>query len=163
MGIVNGSEENGDFIFRPDGKITRCEFAVMAVNALGLNLNEYSNVDLKKFVDFNKIPDWAADYVKAACEYGIISGKSEVSGVYFAPNEYITRAEAATIISRMLPSKLAAKTVSYKDSTSIPDWALKPIKVLNTANLIKGYDDNTIKPQNNVTRAEAATMLYNIF
>ena len=163
MGVVNGSEENGVFCYRPDGRVTRAEFAVMAVNFLKLDLSEYDDVLLDQFADGYLIPEWAANHIKAAYRNGIISGKSEADGLYFAPYEPITRAEAATIISRMLPSKLKAGTVSFADNNSIPAWAKRPVEILTSAGLLKGYEDNTLKPQNTVTRAEAVTMLYNIF
>lgn len=163
MGIVNGSEENGALIYRPDDKVTRTEFAVMAVNFLKLDLSECENVILDEFVDKNSIPKWAIDYVKAAYKNGIITGKAENDGLYFAPNASITRAEAATIISRMLPEKLRADNTTFADNKDIPEWAKKPIKILVSSGLLRGYDDNTVKPRNTVTRAEAITMLYNIF
>ena len=163
MGIVNGSEENGVFCYRPDGRVTRAEFAVMAVNFLNIDLSEYDDVSLGQFADGEQIPQWAANHVKAAYSHGIIAGKSEGDKLYFSPSSPITRAEAATIISRMLPSKLKTAGTNFADNANIPTWAKKPVEILTASGLLKGYDDNTIKPLNTVTRAEAVTMLYNIF
>ena len=63
----------------------------------------------------------------------------------------------------MLPEKLRADNTTFADNKDIPEWAKKPIKILVSSGLLRGYDDNTVKPRNTVTRAEAITMLYNIF
>ena len=41
-------------------------------------------------------------------------------------------------------------------------WAYEAISVLCTKNIIAGYEDGTFKPNNNITRAEAAALIYRI-
>lgn len=163
MGVVNGSTEGGRLLFKPDGKVTRAEFAVMAANFMNYDVNAYEAVSLDAFADASDIPSWASAQIKAVYKNGLINGKDNNGRVYFEPNTQITRAEAITILSRILPENMGEDKLQYKDSSSIPSWATEAFKRLNTARLISGYDDNTIKPQNSVTRAEAVTMLYNIF
>ena len=162
-GIVNGSYDGDQLVFKPQDNVTRAEFAVMAANFLGLNPDDYADVSLDAFDDEESIADWAKNYVKAVYANNIISGKSEGNFLYFAPLAYITRAEAVTILSRILPAKIKAANITYADNADIPSWSYHAFKVLSSAGLINGYDDNTIRPQNNVTRAEAITMLYNIY
>ena len=163
MGVVKGYDENGESVFKPDGKVTRAEFAVMAVNTLGIDLLSYENADLSCFADMESIPAWAWKYVAAAYDLGIIAGRQETNGLYFAPGAEITRAEAAAIISRLLPDKLDTSTEEFSDSAQIPSWAVRAFKTLNNAGIISGYDDLTVKPNNKVSRAEAVTMLYNAY
>lgn len=163
MGVVKGYDENGESVFKPDGKVTRAEFAVMAVNTLGIDLLSYENADLSCFADMESIPAWAWKYVAAAYDLGIIAGRQETNGLYFAPGAEITRAEAAAIISRLLPDKLDTSAEEFADSTQIPSWAVRAFKTLNNAGIISGYDDLTVKPNNKVSRAEAVTMLYNAY
>ncbi|MDY3928636.1 MAG: phosphodiester glycosidase family protein [Clostridia bacterium] len=162
-GIVNGSYENDQLVYKPQNKVTRAEFAIMAANFMELDKNLYSDVSLSDFEDEYDIPKWAEDSVKAVYGSGIINGKNEGGTIYFAPSAYITRAEAVTILSRILPAKTEAKNITYADSSIIPSWSAHAFKVLSTAGLIKGYEDKTIRPLDNVTRAEAITMLYNIY
>lgn len=163
MGVVKGYDENGESVFKPDGKVTRAEFAVMAVNTLGIDLISYENADLSCFADMESIPAWAWKYVAAAYDLGIIAGRQETNGLYFAPGAEITRAEAAAIISRLLPDKLDTSAEEFADSAQIPSWAVRAFKTLNNAGIISGYDDLTVKPNNKVSRAEAVTMLYNAY
>ncbi len=162
-GVVNGSIENGKRLYRPDNKVTRAEFAIMVSNLMGYVPQHYMDTSLDAFEDAKTIPDWALGQVKAVYKNGIINGKENNSKLYFEPNAYITRAEAVTIISRILPKELKKGELEYKDISDIPDWSLDAFKVLNASKLISGYDDNTIKPKNSVTRAEAVTMFYNIY
>jgi len=163
MGIVNGSVENSWNVYRPNGNVTRAEFAVMTVKYLGINIKDYEDIDLSEFVDEKTIPQWAKGYIKAAYSNSLITGKLNNNKLYIEPSANITREEAFTILSRVLPPKLRISDVNYVDKAQISDWAQKPFKILATSGLINGYEDNTIRPKNKVTRAEAVTMLYNIF
>lgn len=163
MGVVNGYDENGESLFKPDGAVTRAEFAIMAINTLGIDTASYENADLSYFNDVGSIPDWAYKYVAAAYDNGIITGRKETDGLYFAPDAKITRAEAAAIISRLLPGKLDTTVPEFGDSADIPSWAKKAFKTLSSAGIISGYGDLTVRPNNRVTRAEAVTMLFNAF
>ncbi len=163
MGVVNGSVENGKILYRPDSNVTRAEFAIMVSNFMNYVSAHYNDVSLDAFEDAEQIPSWALAQVKAVYENGVINGKDNNGKLYFEPNSYITRAEAATIISRILPELIEKKALSFDDADQIPDWSKDAFKVLTASGLLNGYDDNTLKPKNNVTRAEAVTMFYNIY
>ena len=156
--VLNGSENNGAWYFYPENSMTRAEFAVMISNYLKLS-SEESSLDFK---DADQIPSWAKTHVAAMANAQIISGKKADDGVYFAPNDSITRAEVIAILARTLPDKLRYVTPDYTDTADIPDWALHAFGVLKNSGLISGYEDGSIRPQKSVTRAEAATLLYNI-
>ena len=102
-------------------------------------------------------------YISVFYKNGIIKGKDNNGKLYFEPNAYITRAEAVTIISRILPELIEKKELTFEDISEIPDWSKDAFEMLTAAGILNGYDDNTIKPKNNVTRAEAVTMFYNIY
>lgn len=161
-GIVNGSIENGELVYRPDNNVTRAEFAIMVSNFMEYVPQHYGDVSLDAFEDADKIPEWAETQIKAVYKNGIINGKDNNGKLYFDANAYITRAETVTIISRMLPELIEKKELTFTDANEIPDWSQDAFKTLTAAGILKGYDDNTIKPKNNVTRAEAVTMFYNI-
>ncbi|WP_162862538.1 cohesin domain-containing protein [Acetivibrio cellulolyticus] len=79
----------------------------------------------------------------------------------FLPDNNITRAEAATILA-----KLSGADVTYvSDKVSFPDvkdthWALWAIKYTTDKGYFKGYTDGTFKPDQKITRAEFATIVY---
>ena len=101
-GLVKGYNDNS---FRPNQRISRVEMAVMVTRALAaaeanivLTSGEKESM-LAGFVDVNQIPDWSASSVATAVKAGIINGKGEGR---FAPIDDATRAEAATMILRMM-------------------------------------------------------------
>ena len=50
----------------------------------------------------------------------------------------------------------------FADKNDIPQWAEEGVSKLYSTGVVSGYEDNTILPNNNMKRAEAATMLYKI-
>ena len=159
-GLVTGVSESR---FEPEREVTRAEFAKMVCNLLGIKPSEYSDKSLEVFADFENIPVWAEDYIKAVYYNNIITGKEDGELLYYEPQCQLTRAEAATVITRILPQKLYKKSLEFTDKDTIPSWANVGFKTLYASGLIEGYDDNTIRPNGKITRAEAVTMLYNIY
>ncbi|MBQ4543179.1 MAG: S-layer homology domain-containing protein, partial [Clostridia bacterium] len=94
---------------------------------------------------------------------GIISGRQNGDTVVFDSNALLTRAEAAVMLSRILPEGLKKASVDFSDKADIPTWATDGIAVLVNLKALNGYQDNTILPNNNITRAECAKLLYSIF
>lgn len=161
-GIINGIEEDGKLLFKPDNNTTRAEFASMIVKYQGIDVSQYEDVSLD-FTDSNEIPLWAENIIKAAYSEGIIQGRINDDGtVTFAPYDNITRAEAMTIIGRIIPDNDDLPNLPFADSDQIPDWAVEGMQKLYSIGVINGYEDNTILPNNNIKRAEAASILYKL-
>ncbi len=159
-GIINGMEENGVMVFKPDNNMTRAEFASMIAKYLLLDTDSYADVQLN-FTDTKDIPQWAENAVKAVYSEGIILGRVGDNGeTSFAPYDNITRAEAMTILGRILPDEDELPNLPFADSESVPQWAQDGIQKLYSIGIVNGYEDNTILPNNNIKRSEAATMLY---
>ncbi|WP_213513683.1 S-layer homology domain-containing protein [Paenibacillus montaniterrae] len=89
-----------DGTFRASSNISRAELAVVIARAAGLQLNE---ADALSFADKQLIPQWAQQEVAAAVKAGLISGTSDNK---FEPAASATRAEALTLIMRLLDAKL---------------------------------------------------------
>ena len=141
--------------------MNRAEFAKMICAFSGIDSADYADTQLV-FGDSGDIPMWARDYVKAMYEMGIIKGRANDNGTYtFAPFDNISRAEAMTILGRIIEDTETAQ-LNFADNADIPDWAAESMRKLLGAGIINGYSDNTIKPQNNIKRAEAAVMLYKL-
>ena len=51
-------------------------------------------------------------------------------------------------------------TLSYNDIFDVSEWAKEGIHYCIATDIIEGYEDECIKPQNSLARAEAATMIY---
>ncbi|MCH5211319.1 MAG: S-layer homology domain-containing protein [Oscillospiraceae bacterium] len=161
-GILNGQQEDGMMVFKPDNNMTRAEFASMIVNYMQLDISKYANEPLS-FVDAYNIPQWAQGAIKAAYKEGIILGRVNDDGtVAFAPYENITRAEAMTILGKIVPQKDNLAELPFADSGDVPSWAQNGAKLLYSMGIVNGYEGNVILPNSNIKRAEAATMLYKI-
>lgn len=161
-GIISGFEEDGKMIFKPDNNMTRAEFASMIANYKKLDFSKYDDVKLD-FTDNDIIPQWAVPAVKAVYKEGIILGRVNDDGTStFAPYDNITRAEAMTILGRILPDNDDLPNLPFADKNDIPQWAEEGVSKLYSTGIVSGYEDNTILPNNNMKRAESATMLYKI-
>lgn len=158
LGIINGIELDGKMYFRPDYNMTRAEFAQIVAKANGYTLEFYSDEEVP-YTDMSEIPPWAYNAIKAMYSEGIMSGRSDDNGktYRFDANANITRAEAMTVLGRMLDNE--AKVLDFADKAEIPQWAYESIGKLYAIGAIQGYSDNTILPNNNVKRAEAVTMM----
>lgn len=158
-GVINGIKENGALVFKPDNDMTRAEFASMISNYLQIDLSEYENERLL-FADSADIPLWAQNCIKAMYAKGIIQGRNDGGRITFAPYDKITRAEAMTILGRILDYDGETAELNFADKNDIPEWAEESISKLLGAKIVNGYSDNTILPNNNVKRAEAVSMIY---
>lgn len=97
-GLIGGY---ADQTFRPGDQLTRAQLAVIIARAAGLELEEGAAPD---FADAADIPAWAQREVAAAVKAGLIKGKD---GNVFDPNQPATRAEALTLIIRLLEATAA--------------------------------------------------------
>ena len=107
------------------------------------------------FVD---MPDnWATDALVAAVENGLISG----SDGYINPDDYMTRAEMAAIISRATGCQTEADISEFTDVKDT-DWYYSPMA---KAVYMKGFkgSDGKLNPENNITRQEAFVVLARVF
>ncbi|GAB2045011.1 hypothetical protein AGATL06_15080 [Agathobaculum sp. TL06] len=156
-GIMKGETgSDGKTYFRPERNLTRKEFAVTMARLLGLDTSYTGALD---FADDASIPDWARGAVYAVSQAGIMNGETRNGKLYFSPDADMTRAEVMTVIGRCLPRGYAAASLSYKDSSSVPSWAVDQVKTCVAAGIIGGYSDNTLQPLGKITRGEIAKIL----
>ena len=94
MGIIDGYQDGS---FRPYGRITRAQFAKMAVGFFETTTEEYQGY-------YTDVPEnaWFTEYVEAASRVGLIQGFED--GTY-RPDTNITRAQACVIVNRALNRK----------------------------------------------------------
>ena len=148
-GIVSGDGESNTV--RPDAQITRQEAAKIAVSAVGLSA---SSAGLT-FTDAAEVADWAKGFVAAAVDAGIITGFDDGS---FKPNDNMTREQFAAVIVRAFKLGEADAALTFIDADQI-GWSKGYIAKAVELGIINGYEDNSFKPANNVSRAEAFKML----
>jgi hypothetical protein len=147
-GILEGYS---DSTFRPEDKINRASAAVTITKVLGLEKGEYN----RKFAD--RLPEWAEDSVMAVCKAGIMNGYEDNT---FRAEKNITRQELAVMIVKTLGYKdVQDKRTSFIDNDKMGKWSESYVAKAFDLQLIKGYGDNSFRPDNMTTRAEFAAII----
>lgn len=98
---------------------------------------------------------WAEAFIMQGARDGIIKGYPDGT---FKPNQYLTRAQAASLIVRALGLK-TDETASFSDIGGYAAETNTEIAAAYHYNIIRGYPDGTFKPTEKVTRAHMALML----
>lgn len=150
MDYNNIIEGYPDDTMKPDKEITRAEF-ITIINKL-LNLSNESN----KYIPDVTRQDWFYSEIRKAVDVGIVLG--DQNG-YIHPNDNITREEAVVILARAFKKETIVPTKKFSDEAEISDWAKSDFMSFVEHEYIEGYEDGTLKPKNELTRAEALTII----
>ncbi|HHV99428.1 MAG TPA: hypothetical protein GXX36_07620 [Clostridiaceae bacterium] len=155
-GIISGP---GDGTFRPSDKVTRAEFIKMLMMALELEDEEAECT----FSDV-KAGAWYYKPIAAAQKLGIVKGKGDGT---FGVNDEILRQDMAVMIYRtaqLLGIDLDddKDVVPFTDEAEISGYAKEAVVAIQKAGIIKGTGDGSFAPKKNVTRAEAAVIIYRV-
>ena len=136
--------------FRAEGKITRAELASMIANIEGIT-STYRG----QFIDVNN--HWAANYIQAVVDRGYMLPKGYNT---FGAQQYATRADLAYAIAVILDvHDLEPIFISATDTeNSNVRCAMEQLLRLG---IMDGYSDGSAKPNSNITRAEAVTIINN--
>jgi hypothetical protein len=151
--VSNGLMVRTEGKIRPNDHLTRAEMATIITRAF----NAKTLGDISNFLDVKKT-DWYYENMAKSYKMGIMIG----DGKNLYPHSPITRQEVFVMIARALklnPSQSIEK--HFKDSDQIADWAKENIFALIHGHYIQGNDGN-IHPNNLITRAEFAQLLFNI-
>lgn len=151
LGVMNPSSDGS---YKPDQAISRAEFMRY--------LNRAFHFTEKAQIGFNDVTDttaWYYEPVQIAVAHGYINGmgKNEMK-----PLGSLTREQAATIIGRLhkyTPTATAA-SLTFTDKGKIQSWSAGYIAEAVQNGYLIGYPDGSFKPQDLITRAQMAKMLY---
>ena len=146
-GVITGFE---DGTYHPDAQVTRAEMVTLLARLTGWPAWENAVI----FSD--PIPAWASGAVNAAVARGVVTGYPDNT---FKPSNPVTRAEAAVILDKALALPYMAPALNFGDAGQIPAWAADSLNRVVAAGLMRGYEDNTIRPGASLTRAEIAVLL----
>ncbi|WP_338658460.1 S-layer homology domain-containing protein [Paraclostridium sordellii] len=148
-GFINGYD---DKTFKPDNSMTRAEFVKVINNVFG-----YNQMGTEQFDDVNE-SDWFYSDICIGINMGYIKGKSKDK---FAPNDSITRQEVAMILTNIMDNKdnNLDKLSLFKDGHQTDEWAKPSVEGAIESGYLNGYEDQTIRANGNITRAEAISML----
>ena len=146
-GYISGYPDN---TFRPAKSMTRAEAASILAR-----LNKLPVTDTSKPA-FTDVDGWYNGAVNAVVKAGYMKGYPDRS---FKPDQPITRAEFAQLLSSFLSEKSAANP--FTDTAN--SWAKKAIDKAYAQNIVMGYEDNTFRPESQITRAESVAMMNRAF
>ncbi|KYC36007.1 hypothetical protein WA1_40385 [Scytonema hofmannii PCC 7110] len=100
---------------------------------------------------------WAKTYIEALAAKNIIAGFPDGS---FKPNEPVTRAQFAAIISKAFAPSAKREISSFND-VSRNFWAYQVIQSAYQGGFVSGYPDKTFKPEQQIPRVQALVSLAN--
>jgi hypothetical protein len=156
--VFDGYEDGS---FQPRKPITRIEAIKAAVMTLGLGDEAQTEMNTRlNFKDAGQVPDWAVGYVAVALENGLFSEDEDM----VQPNKPADRLWATTLLVKALKLEDEAKAkmnskLTFKDADQIPAGAVGYVEVAVERGLISGYENNTFRPNQPITRAEMAKIL----
>ena len=141
-----------DGTVHPNGQITRAEVATIFFRLLRDEVRDgaFTTSNTYSDVAYGK---WYNNPISTMSALGIITGYPDGT---FKPDKPITRAEFAAIAARFDETQ-SGKSATFSDV--IGHWAAKEIGIAYYNDWIKGYPDGTFKPDQNITRAEAMTLI----
>ena len=152
-GVINGYNDGS---FKPDGTISRAEWAKIMVGAAGIEAYD----DAVRFKDMHG--HWAVPYVNAASDY-----LTAYSDNTYRPDQAVVREDVTMALVRLKGYSVDDVDYSYlskfKDPNSISNNVKAYVAVAVQKGLIDGFEDGTFKGQSTLTRAEAATLLWRAF
>lgn len=149
-GFASGYPDN---TFRPQAEITRAEFMTLVNKAF--YFTQEAEIDFKDVSP----SDWYYSAVGKAIAAGYIGGYPDGT---MAPNNSITRQEAAIIIAKVKGLELNTQSLSaFSDAGTIAEWSKVYVGAVVKAGLMSGYPDGSFKPMSKINRAEAIVALNN--
>ena len=153
-GIMTGTSAT---TFEPNTTLSRAMVAQILYNLEG----QPTVTGESTFTDSNT--HWAAKAITWAQETGVVNGYEDNT---FRPNRAVTREELAQMLYNYAKVKGYDLTASgdltaFPDVSKVSDWAETAMSWANGNQLINGFEDDTLRPGGNSTRAQAASILMN--
>ncbi len=148
--------EDVSMLYQPQTNVTRGDYAMFLVRALGLTAEATENfADVKPYAEY-------ADALAIGKALGIFNGRGENM---YDPEKPATRAELMALTARALrlvgkaAEGDAASLDAFSDKALIPEWAAGDVAAMVSMGIVKGNADGTVNPNGNTTRAEAAVIV----
>jgi hypothetical protein len=147
-GIINGM---GDGTYNPNGAVTREQFIKLVVSVRGVSDGAATDT-------FYDVPgdSWSNPFVAEGLNRGLFS-LSETDGHYFAPASPMDRDTVALWITRAVGLGGTSDATTFADNNSITNKGAVAVAVAE--GLVTGYENNTFRPRNTLTRAESAVLI----
>ena len=146
-------------VYRYSMSITREEFCELIYNYCYNVIKEVDTVTGE-----NKFTDTTNSKIIRLNAMGIINGKTETE---FAPNDLLTREEAAVILNRMvnktIPVPVTEMYFNFDDESSISGWASDSIQVMCNMGVMNGVGNNKFAPKETYTTEQAIATIVRVY
>lgn len=160
-GIADGPDGQKGSNFNPDGSINRAEIASMLVKALG-------KLDSTATANFSDVTRSSWYYAAAASsqKQGYIKGFDDQT---FRGGTAISKVQIISVSARVLVKEMRYKTPSTpsayltKYSDTVDMWAQPDVALATRENLVLYRKDGTFSGRRNMTRGDAAIIIYRLF
>ena len=140
---------------KPNNQITRAEVATIFYRLLEDEVRDEYDTTVNDFSDVSA-DSWYNQTVSTLARMGIVKGYEDGS---FRPNAPITRAEFGAIATRFFAETGATYVPGTFTDVTGDEWYANAIQDAVNLGLIGGYPDGTVRPNNNITRAEACAIV----
>lgn len=141
-GIINGYEDGS---FRPEGNVTKAEFAKMLCVAFDTDSKNRSFDDIDEH--------WAKDYILKSAD--VLYAPSDA----YLPDADATRAEIAYALANVVHLADGGAENDFADWNTVAEDMAARVSAAVANGIIEGYEDGTIRGSSSVTRAEAAALI----
>ena len=137
---------------------TRAEFAALAVTL-------FEKVTGSEITERQTFSDTTDVHVEKAAAIGIVSG---LGANRFAPDDPLTREQAAVMLSRIalaVEKPLVVEAARFSDSQDISPWALESVGQMQASGIMNGVGDNRFEPESDYTKEQSimtALRLYKV-
>lgn len=136
--------------------ITRADFCIAIASLIEKKTNTIFPITERIVFDDTKDVN-----ISKLVNAGIIDGVSETE---FAPNEYLTREQAAKIFAYMGNNFINWEPISlstkFIDDEDISEWAYKSVYLMQANSIMEGYEDGGFRPYIYLTKEQAIAMMY---
>ena len=150
LDIVKGYDDGE---YKPENDLTRGQAAVIFARLLKLE----KKADITNFTDV-AADAYYADAIAQVVARGIMNGKSSSS---MDPEGPLTREEFFTMLVRAIGLPTEEKSEkTFSDENKVSDWAAGSINALVNAGYVQGYENGTIRPENDIKRSEIVALFH---
>ena len=157
-GIISGTTAT---TFSPDGSINRAEIATLLVKALG----KLDSTATASFSDVTK-GNWLYTAAASSQRHKLINGYEDNT---FRGTTNISKVQIVAVSIRVLKTEMGYKepaspaTYLSKYSDAIDSWAQSEVALATKENLVVYRTDGTFSGDKNMTRGDAAIIIYRLF
>lgn len=149
---------SGEYEFTEN--ITREKFCELIYNYCNIFADEELTAEGE-----NKFTDTDNAHIVCLNEFGIIAGKSDTE---FAPNDLLTREEAATIIHRLIKKvspelEIPEFYYEFNDDEYISEWARESVRALCCIGIMQGVGNGNFAPSDNYTTEQSIATLVRVY